>query len=102
MISGGQFRYMESSLSGTNLLASPSAFPACSHFNVGAKVGWAGQFNFDFPCSLIVSAFWTARGGGVTAGSLPLALFVPLEVPVSHSRISWFLSPASRKIYPES
>lgn len=43
-----------------------------------ARIGWPGQFNFDFLCFLILSALWTAWRNRFSATGLalaPLALF---------------------------
>ena len=39
-----------------------------------AKLGWAGQFNLDFLCFLILSALWTAWRNGFSPLGLVLAV----------------------------
>ena len=38
------------------------------------KMAWPGQFNLDFLCFLVLSAFWTAWRSGFAASGLALAL----------------------------
>ncbi len=43
-----------------------------------AKLGWAGQFNVDFMCLLLLSALWVAWRHQFSAAGLILALLVPI------------------------
>jgi hypothetical protein len=43
-----------------------------------AAMGWAGQFNLDFLCMLLLSALWVAWRHRFSAGGLVLALLAGL------------------------
>lgn len=43
-----------------------------------AKLGWAGQFNVDFTCLLLLAALWIAWRHRFGAAGLILALLVPI------------------------
>lgn len=51
-----------------------AAFPS-TYFGDIARMGWAGQFNIDFACFLLLAALWIATRHRFSPLGLGLALF---------------------------